>query len=108
MQVQGTLGFAKHAAYAASKHGVLGLVRSAAKEVGERNIRVNAVNPGSIQTPLMDKRNALEGVDQSNVETPINRIGTPEEAGNLIVWLLSEESTFVSGATYAVDGGWAC
>lgn len=56
----------------------------------------------------MDKRNALEGVDQSNVETPINRIGTPEEAGNLIVWLLSEESTFVSGATYAVDGGWAC
>ncbi|KAK4507811.1 hypothetical protein PRZ48_001546 [Zasmidium cellare] len=106
--VQGTLGFAKHAAYAASKHGILGLVRSAAKEVGERNIRVNAVTPGSIQTPLMDKRNALEGVDQSYHETPINRVGTSEEVGNLIVWLLSGEASFVTGATYSVDGGWAC
>ncbi|KAF2172531.1 hypothetical protein M409DRAFT_63190 [Zasmidium cellare ATCC 36951] len=106
--VQGSLGFAKHAAYAASKHGILGLVRSAAKEVGSRNIRVNAVTPGSIQTPLMDKRNALEGVEQSYHETPINRVGEPAEVGNLIVWLLSGEATFVTGATYAVDGGWAC
>lgn len=71
-------------------------------------MRVNAVTPGSIQTPLMDKRNALEGVDQSYHETPINRVGSPDEVANLIVWLLSDESTFVSGATYAVDGGWAC
>ncbi|EME88913.1 uncharacterized protein MYCFIDRAFT_25236 [Pseudocercospora fijiensis CIRAD86] len=107
--VQGTLGFAKHAAYAASKHGILGLVRSAAKEVGERNIRVNAVTPGSIQTPLMDKRNALEGVDPNDhAVTPINRMAQPSEVGNLIAWLLSDEATFVSGATYAVDGGWAC
>lgn len=107
--VQGTLGFAKHAAYAASKHGVLGLVRSAAKEVGERNIRVNAVTPGSIQTPLMDKRNALEGVNPNDhTVTPIDRMAQPSEVGNLIAWLLSDEATFVSGATYAVDGGWAC
>lgn len=84
-------------------------MKSAAKEVGERNIRVNAVTPGSIQTPLMDKRNALDGVDPSDVtETPINRIGTSAEVGNLIVWLLSDEASFVTGATYAVDGGWAC
>lgn len=56
----------------------------------------------------MDKRNALEGVDMSVEPTPINRIGTAEECGNLMAWLLSDESTFVTGATYAVDGGWAC
>lgn len=106
--VQGTLGFAKHAAYAASKHGVLGLVRSAAKEVGSRNVRVNAVTPGSIQTPLMDKRNALEGVEQSEETTPLGRLGTSGEVATLIVWLLSDEATFVTGATYAVDAGWAC
>ncbi|KAM0715037.1 hypothetical protein Q7P37_009502 [Cladosporium fusiforme] len=106
--VQGTIGFAKHAAYAASKHGILGLVKSAAKEVGEREVRVNAVNPGSIETPLMHKRNALEDVDQSYHPTPINRLGTSEECGNLIAWLLSDESTFITGATYSIDGGWAC
>ncbi|KAI7211363.1 hypothetical protein KC333_g7724 [Hortaea werneckii] len=106
--VQGTMGFAKHAAYAASKHGILGLVKSAAKEEGERKIRVNAITPGSIETPLMHKRNALEGVDPSYTPTPIDRLGTSEECGNLIAWLLSDESTFVSGATYSVDGGWAC
>jgi NAD(P)-dependent dehydrogenase (short-subunit alcohol dehydrogenase family) len=93
----------------ASKHGLLGLVRSAAKEVGERNIRVNAVTPGSIETPLMDKRNALEGVVPGDYHpTPINRLGTSKEVGNLIAFLLSDESSFISGATYAVDGAWAC
>jgi NAD(P)-dependent dehydrogenase (short-subunit alcohol dehydrogenase family) len=54
----------------------------------------------------MDKRNALEGVDDSIHPTAIPRIGTSEECGNLIAWLLSDESSFVTGATYAVDGGW--
>jgi NAD(P)-dependent dehydrogenase (short-subunit alcohol dehydrogenase family) len=63
---------------------------------------------GSIETPLMHKRNALEDVDPGYHPTPINRLGTSDECGNLIAWLLSDESTFVSGATYAVDGGWAC
>jgi len=106
--VQGLMGFAKHAAYAASKHGMLGLVRTAAKEVGERSIRVNAIAPGSIETPLMHKRNALEGVDQSYVTTPINRLGAAEECGQLIAWLLSDEARFITGATYSIDGGWAC
>ncbi|KAK5174141.1 uncharacterized protein LTR77_001221 [Saxophila tyrrhenica] len=107
--IQGTMGFAKHAAYTASKHGMLGLVRSAAKEVGERNIRVNSVAPGSIATPLMDKRNALEGVVPHDYHpTPISRLGKPDEVGNLIAFLLSDESAFISGATYAIDGAWAC
>ena len=56
----------------------------------------------------MHKRNALEGVDMSYHPTPINRLGTAEECGSLITFLLSDESTFISGATYSVDGGWAC
>lgn len=66
------------------------------------------MSSGSIETPLMHKRNALEDVDQTYHPTPINRLGTSEECGNLIAWLLSDESSFVSGATYAIDGGWAC
>jgi len=54
----------------------------------------------------MHKRNALEGVDMSYHPTPINRLGTAEECGDLIAFLLSDESTFISGATYSVDGGW--
>ncbi|KAK3113100.1 hypothetical protein LTR53_009948 [Teratosphaeriaceae sp. CCFEE 6253] len=106
--IQGTIGFAKHAAYSVSKHGLAGLVKSAAKEVGERRIRVNNVTPGSVETPLMHKRNALEGVDMAVTSTPINRLATAEECANVIAFLLSDESTFVTGATYAVDGGWAC
>lgn len=56
----------------------------------------------------MHKRNALEGVDPAVTETPINRLGTAEECGNLIAFLLSDESAFISGATYAIDGAWAC
>jgi NAD(P)-dependent dehydrogenase (short-subunit alcohol dehydrogenase family) len=56
----------------------------------------------------MDKRNALEGVDDGYNPTPINRLGTAEECGNLIAFLLSDEATFISGATYSVDGAWAC
>lgn len=75
---------------------------------GDILIPESTQNRGSIQTPLMDKRNALPDVDLSIHPTPINRIGTSAECGNLIAWLLSDESTFVTGATYAVDGGWAC
>jgi NAD(P)-dependent dehydrogenase (short-subunit alcohol dehydrogenase family) len=67
-----------------------------------------SIRRGSIETPLMHKRNALPGVDQTYHPTPINRLGTSEECGNLIAWLLCDESKFVSGATYAIDGGWAC
>jgi NAD(P)-dependent dehydrogenase (short-subunit alcohol dehydrogenase family) len=56
----------------------------------------------------MDKRNALEGVEPGYTPTPINRLGTPEECGNLIAFLLSDEASFISGATYNIDGAWAC
>ncbi|KAI9738803.1 MAG: hypothetical protein M1834_008310 [Cirrosporium novae-zelandiae] len=108
--IQGTNGFALHGAYSASKHGILGLVRSAAKEVGGRGVRVNAITPGAIATPLMDKRDELFGGKGQGDQptTPIPRLGTAEECGTLIAWLLSDEASFVTGGTYGVDGGWGC
>lgn len=101
-------GFANHGAYGASKHGVVGLVRVAAKEVGSRNIRVNAVAPGAIQTPLMTKAEAIQGTGKHDEPTAIQRLGTAEEMGAVIAFLLGPESTFVTGSVYCADGGWAC
>jgi NAD(P)-dependent dehydrogenase (short-subunit alcohol dehydrogenase family) len=102
-------GMAYHAAYGASKHGVLGLTRAAAKEVGEREIRVNAVAPGAIYTPMMQQAWDRQGrpVDAPFDEpTAFQRQGTPEEVANVVGFLLGPESTFVSGSVYSVDGGW--
>jgi NAD(P)-dependent dehydrogenase (short-subunit alcohol dehydrogenase family) len=98
-----------YGAYAASKHGVIGLTRVAAKENGEKEIRVNAVAPGAIYTPLMQK-----AWDQSGraVDAPFDdpsafqRQGKAEEVAGVVVFLLGGESSFVSGSVYAVDGGW--
>ncbi|KIW08502.1 uncharacterized protein PV09_01397 [Verruconis gallopava] len=104
--IQSTLGFAKHAAYNASKHGVLGLVRCAALEMGPKNIRVNGVAPGLIDTPLVAKRDHFMGFNSiENVrEAALQRAGKPEEVANVIVFLLSNEASYVNGANYAVDG----
>lgn len=102
------LGFAGSGAYAASKHGVIGLTRSAAKEVGDREIRVNAVAPGAIWTPLLKKAqesNPKEGTDNP---TAIKRMGTPEEIAGIIAFLLGPESGYVTGSVYGGDGGWNC
>lgn len=102
-------GFAKHAAYDASKHGVNGLTRAAAQEVGARGIRVNAVAPGAILTPLLVQHKDLLGRPQDGPfqdPSAIRREGTPEEVANVIAFLLGPESTYVSGSVYAVDGAW--
>ncbi|PQE13236.1 short chain dehydrogenase family protein [Rutstroemia sp. NJR-2017a BBW] len=99
-------GFAGSAAYVASKHGVIGLTRSAAQEVGDRNIRVNAVAPGAIETPLLAKARAVVG-DKVNPPAALKRIAEPEEIAAIVVFLLSQESSYVTGAVYAADGGWS-
>jgi NAD(P)-dependent dehydrogenase (short-subunit alcohol dehydrogenase family) len=106
--IQGVMGFAKHGAYVASKHGVIGLTRTAAKEVGARNIRVNALAPGAIQTPLMVKADAIQNNPVHDEPSAIKRMGTPDEMGYVIAFLLSHESSFVTGMVYGADGGWAC
>ncbi|KID84442.1 short chain dehydrogenase family protein [Metarhizium guizhouense ARSEF 977] len=105
----GPLGFAKHAAYDASKHGIVGLTKAAALENGDREIRVNAVAPGAIYTPLMQKNwDSVGRARDAPFDDPsaFRRQGTAEETANVIVFLLGPESTFVSGSVYQVDGAW--
>jgi NAD(P)-dependent dehydrogenase (short-subunit alcohol dehydrogenase family) len=93
-------------AYVASKHGVIGLTKAAALEYADKKIRINAVGPGYIKTPLVMKtlddaaRQALVGLH------PIGRLGEAEEIAELILWLASPKSSFVTGAYYPADGGY--
>lgn len=94
-------------AYIASKHGVAGLTKTAAVEYGGKSIRINAVCPGVIRTPLlMNLPNAAE-LEQSLVALhPIGRLGTVEDVANCVLWLASEQAGFVHGSLISVDGGW--
>jgi len=107
--IHGIKGFARHAAYDASKHGLIGLTKAAAQENGHREVRVNSVAPGSIYTPLMQKEwdHAGRPADAPFDEpTAFRRRGTVDETANVIAFLLGPESTFVSGSVYQVDGAW--
>ena len=106
--IQGVKGFAGAAAYSASKHGVIGLTRSAAREVGHREIRVNAVAPGAIATPLLVKAQEANPDEGKGNPTAIQRYGTAEEIAGIVCFLLSGESTYVTGMVYGGDGGWNC
>ncbi|KAJ6005149.1 hypothetical protein N7451_003093 [Penicillium sp. IBT 35674x] len=103
----GLRGLPKGAVYCASKHAVVGLTRTAAIEAGPRRIRVNSVAPGMVDTPMLSQN--LEGGREPAPQTtfaPIARFANPEEIGHVVAFLLSNESSFVTGATYSVDGGW--
>lgn len=106
--IAGLIGFANIPAYVASKHGVVGLTKTAALEYAERNIRVNAVCPGAIQTPMIDR---FAGSDPSAKaalasNAPLARMGRPEEIAETVLWLCSDAASFVTGQAIAVDGGW--
>ena len=105
-------GLAGACAYNATKHAVIGLTRTAASEVGAQGIRVNAVMPGVIDTPLLEAmlRMMFNGDVAAGKKTlgrvaTMDRIGTPEEVGEVVTFLLSEAASFVNGAAWAVDGG---
>jgi NAD(P)-dependent dehydrogenase (short-subunit alcohol dehydrogenase family) len=105
--ILGQVGFATAPAYVSSKHGVVGLTEVAAIEYGQQGIRVNAVGPGFIRTPMIS---ALEEDKQTYEQLvslhPIGRLGEPEEVANLVVWLCSDKASFITGAYYPVDGGY--
>ncbi len=94
--------------YVASKHGVIGITRVAAREYADADIRVNAVLPGVIDTSMIDRaeEEAPEGVNVFVQRQPISRKGKPEEIANAVVWLSSEEASFITGNAYPVEGGY--
>lgn len=99
--ILGLVGFANAVAYTAAKHGVMGLTKAVALELGPIGIRVNAVNPAFIKTPM------IAGMEEAVVPLhPMARIGTSEEVAAMICFLGADEASFVTGASYLVDGGY--
>jgi len=104
--VLGQVGFRNSAAYVAAKHGVVGLSQNAALEYGQRKIRVNAVGPGFIKTPLVEKNIDPAGIKMLEGMHALGRLGESAEVAELVVWLSSDKASFVTGGYYAVDGGY--
>lgn len=103
----GVKGFKGQAAYVAAKHGVVGLTRAAALDYAAQNIRINAVCPGIIDTPMMARFSGgtPEGRERVISQEPIGRMGQPEEIANAVVWLCSDASSFAVGHVLVADGG---
>ena len=103
----GVKGIAGQAAYCAAKHGVVGLTKAAALDYASSNIRVNAVCPGIIETPMMDRFSGgtPEGRARVIAQEPVGRMGTPEEIAAAVVWLCSDAAAFVVGHAMVIDGG---
>ena len=106
--IAGLVGFSNSPAYTASKHGVVGLTKSAALEYAKSGIRINAVCPGVIDTPMITRYTEKnpEAGQQLNAAEPIGRIGKPEEISDAVLWLCSKRASFVIGQAIAIDGGW--
>lgn len=106
--VAGLVGLAGIPAYCAAKHAVIGLTRAAALEYAQQGIRVNAVCPGAIETPMLERFMAgAPGGREAMLEVePIGRIGQPDEIAAAVLWLCGAGASFVTGQAIAVDGGW--
>lgn len=106
--VAGLVGFMGIPAYVASKHGLAGLTKNAALEYAKQGLRVNAVAPGVIRTPMIDRfTGKSKEVEKqfANME-PVGRLGDPSEVANAVMWLCSDAASFVTGVVMPVDGGW--
>jgi NAD(P)-dependent dehydrogenase (short-subunit alcohol dehydrogenase family) len=104
----GLVGVPMLSAYNASKHGVVGLTKTAALEYAQKNIRVNCVCPGLINTPMVARMIDSGGMNEqeSVAAEPVRRMGRPEEIGEGVVWLLSDAASFVTGHSMSIDGGY--
>jgi NAD(P)-dependent dehydrogenase (short-subunit alcohol dehydrogenase family) len=104
--ILGMVGSKNVPGYVAAKHGVVGLTKTAALDYADQKIRINAVGPGYITTPLLS-----DTLDEDTIKSlaglhPIGRLGTAEEVAELVLWLSSSKSSFVTGSYYTVDGGY--
>jgi len=106
--IAGVVGFQGVSPYVASKHGVIGLTKTAALEYGREDVRVNAISPGVIETPMVERAEAAnpEMIEAVSESTPMGRIGEPDEIGDAAVWLCSDDASFVTGETMVIDGGY--
>lgn len=104
--IAGLVGLATSGHYVATKHGVVGLTKSAAIEYAQDGIRVNCVNPGYIKTP-MTKETMDERYDEIIAKVPVRRLGVPEEIAEAVVWMCSDKASFMTGASHVVDGGYS-
>jgi NAD(P)-dependent dehydrogenase (short-subunit alcohol dehydrogenase family) len=91
----------------ASKHGIIGLTKATALDYGKRGIRVNAICPGTIRTPMYVRRLGDDPTLDARLaaETPIGRLGTPEDVAEAVIWLCSDAAAFITGHSLVVDGG---
>jgi NAD(P)-dependent dehydrogenase (short-subunit alcohol dehydrogenase family) len=106
--IGGLIGIPGRAIYHASKHGVIGLTKSAALEYASRGIRINAVCPGTIETPMVADMMVRESLTREDFQRdlPIGRLGRPEEIAAAVLWLCSDAASFVIGHALVVDGGY--
>lgn len=104
--ILGQVGFAMSSAYVAAKHGVLGMTKAAAWEHAADGVRVNAVGPGFIMTPLLEANLEQSALDFLAGQHALQRLGRSEEVAELVAWLASDASSFVTGSYYPVDGGY--
>jgi NAD(P)-dependent dehydrogenase (short-subunit alcohol dehydrogenase family) len=103
----GLVGYPGQSPYVSSKHGVLGLTKSAALEYGRRGVRINAVCPGTALTPMVEAVIEQPGLEEQLIALhPIGRIGTADEIANAVLWLCSDDASFVLGHALSVDGGY--
>lgn len=104
--ILGSVGFANAAGYVAAKHGVIGLTQNAGLEYSAKGIRVNAVGPGFIKTPMVEESLDDEMMNMLAQKHAVGRLGESNEVAELVVWLSSDKASFVTGSYYPVDGGY--
>ncbi|GAC1392871.1 MAG: SDR family oxidoreductase [Ktedonobacteraceae bacterium] len=109
--ILGVVGFVKSPAYTAAKHGLIGLTKAAALENAAKGIRINAVCPGFIETPMLMERGPAAASNEKAYQQvvnfhPMKRLGKPEEIAEAVIWLCSDRASFITGQTLIIDGGY--
>lgn len=106
--IAGLVGFGGMPAYVASKHAVVGLTKNVALDYAKQGVRINAVCPGVIHTPMVDRviDNDINNLEQFTVAIPMGRVGMPDEIAKVVMFLCSDSASYITGQAIAVDGGW--